>query len=68
MCCHTRVVGCAVQAVRTERVPVQVGLSAPAADVLITSVHLAAIIGELGTVVESGEDVCAGVHIQYTGV
>ena len=55
---HTRVVGCAVQAVWTERVPVQMGLPTPTADMLVASVHLAAVVRELGAVVERGEDIC----------
>ena len=43
----------------------QVGLTTPAADMLVTSVHLAAVVGELGTVVERGEDICeGGEHIE----
>ena len=55
-----RVVSRAVQAVRAERVPVQVGLTAASANVLVTCVHLAAVIREFCAVVEDGEDVLAG--------
>ena len=55
-----RVVSRAVQAVRAERVPVQVGLTAASANVLVTRVHLTAVIREFCAVVEDGEDILAG--------
>ena len=37
----------------------QMGLSAPATDMLVASVHLTAVVGELGAVVERGKDICS---------
>ena len=57
MRCGACVIGGGIQAVRSEGIPVQVRLPAPAADVLVAAVDLAAVVGECGSIVERWEDV-----------